>query len=150
LTFSFAERPQKVVKRTFEFEKLVNRRGIFIFEFIGNGISSRAIIKKGFLTLTHRATVNGMFLYILDENQNILKSQRTGVWIQSQFYKCEESGTIIIPYRNEPYEGPVILVHENFAEIFDLQIPQELYILGFYLSMNLREVGCIRQFCHLS
>jgi len=38
-----------IVKRhEFKFEKLAKiERGIFIIEFIGNGITSRAIIRKG-------------------------------------------------------------------------------------------------------
>ena len=40
---------------------------MFIVEFIGNGVSARAVIKKGSLSLVHRSTIAGHLLYILDE-----------------------------------------------------------------------------------
>ena len=51
-THTFNDNPIVKKLRSFKFEQITQaKRGIFIIEFIGNGISSRAIIKKGRLKL---------------------------------------------------------------------------------------------------
>jgi len=44
---------------TFTFEHLKDKTGIFIIEMMGNGMSARAVIKKGSLSLVHRSTIAG-------------------------------------------------------------------------------------------
>jgi hypothetical protein len=45
--------------RDFTFSMFKDRRGLFIVEFVGNGISSRAVIYKGDLQLVYRSTIAG-------------------------------------------------------------------------------------------
>jgi hypothetical protein len=42
---------------------------MFVIEFIGNGKSSRAIIKKGALTLIKQPTPAGVFAYIVNHDR---------------------------------------------------------------------------------
>ena len=53
-------------RETFRFPQLVNKIGLFIVEFMGNGVSARAVVKKGRLSLVHRSTVAGHLCYIID------------------------------------------------------------------------------------
>lgn len=46
-------------RERFTFEKLKDRVGLFIVELMGNGVSARAVIKKGSLSLVHRSTIAG-------------------------------------------------------------------------------------------
>lgn len=43
----------------FTFDDIKGKIGLFIIEMIGNGMSARAIIKKGSLSLVHRSTIAG-------------------------------------------------------------------------------------------
>ena len=63
--FEFDELPQKKFRNVFDFPELDNRVGLFIIEFISNGFSSRAVIKKGSLSLITKATVAGHIAYVL-------------------------------------------------------------------------------------
>ncbi len=58
-------------RETFAFPQLNNRVGLFIVEFMGNGVSARAVIKKGSLSLVHRSTIAGHLAYVLDENKKV-------------------------------------------------------------------------------
>ena len=53
-------------REEFKLPQLNNKIGLFIVELIGNGVSARAVIKKGSLSLVHRSTVAGHLAYILD------------------------------------------------------------------------------------
>jgi hypothetical protein len=67
----FKEPAQKKFRQVFEFPQLDEKVGLFVIEFISNGYSSRAVIKKGSLSLIYKSTVAGQVGYILDENKQI-------------------------------------------------------------------------------
>ena len=66
--FEFDELPQKKFRSVFDFPELDNKVGLFIIEFISNGYSSRAVIKKGSLSLLVRSTVAGHVAYVLGKS----------------------------------------------------------------------------------
>ena len=78
-----------VVKRhEFKFEKLtLATRGVFIVEFIGNGITSRAIIRKGGLTFLEKRTISGHLITIISEDKQICtatQKDHTGIWLKGR------------------------------------------------------------------
>ena len=83
----------------------------------GNGKMSRAVIKKGSLSLIHRSTAAGHAAFIIDANRKICSSEKTGVWIKDKFYKAdlEKNGAILIPYGKSQESTKIIMIHEGFA-----------------------------------
>ena len=79
----------KIVDEQFVIDELKGKVGLFIVQLEGIGKMSRAIIKKGSLTFIHRDTAAGHIGYIIDADRNICKSDKTGVWIDKKFYKCD-------------------------------------------------------------
>ena len=67
-------------------------------ELIGNGLSSRAIIKKGRLTIVDKITPAGSLFFILDENLEICKGSNTGMYVEGKFHSSNEEGKIVIPF----------------------------------------------------
>jgi hypothetical protein len=82
-THEFKQATQKKIQHTFEFAQLDNRSGLFVIEFLGNGYSSRAVIKKGGLSIVHTPTIAGHIAYILDEDKNICYGDKTGVFLSN-------------------------------------------------------------------
>ena len=76
----------KITSHTFEFNELKGKVGLFIIEMQGNGKMSRAVVKKGSLSLIAKSTPAGHVAYIIDAERAICKSERTGVWINKKFY----------------------------------------------------------------
>ena len=118
-TYEFAELPQKKHRNNFEFPHLDNQVGVFIVEFIANGFSSRATIKKGTLSLIHKSTIAGQLAYIVNEDHQICNGEDTGIWYQNQFFKAdvEKGGRILIPYEKRQSRDQAILVHNGFAHL---------------------------------
>jgi hypothetical protein len=136
-TYSFNEKPQKLIRRQIELDNIPKRRGLFIIEMIGNGYSSRAIIQKGGLSLVTRATTKGLILFILDEKSEICKSETSGVWFMNNFYSTSiESGAILIPYMRETQSDNSIIVHDNFAELAYITVTEEKYDLQGFFHFN--------------
>ena len=59
----------KIVSHTFQFDELKGKVGLFIVEMQGNGMMSRAVVKKGSLSLIHKPTSEGHVGYIIDEDR---------------------------------------------------------------------------------
>lgn len=84
--FEYTHPPNKKFVETYTFNDLNGKPGLYIVEFIGNGMSARAIVKKGSLSLIHKPTVSGHLAYILDENKKICTGPKTGLWFDGEYY----------------------------------------------------------------
>jgi hypothetical protein len=128
-THEFKEPAQKKFRYVFEFPQLDDKIGLFVIEFISNGYSSRAVIKKGSLSLIYKSTVAGQVAYILDENKDICKTSNTGMWYKNSYYKAdtEKGGRIIIPYQKQESSGSAILIYDGFAQLAQFRQMAENY-----------------------
>ena len=127
---NYDEKPNILHKERWNFPSLAGKIGLFIIEFIGNGVSARAVIKKGSLSLVHRSTIAGHRIFILDENKDACTGERTGVWFDGQYFPAnKERGDIFIPYGKSTLTCPIIMVHNDFAQLANFTRKTESYEL---------------------
>ena len=106
----------KIVDKEIKIAHLTGKIGLFIIEIQGNGFMSRAIIKKGQLSLIQRSTPAGVVAYVLDTDKNICKAESTGVWMHNKLYKADrETGCIFLPFGKQAEPTSVVMIHEGFA-----------------------------------
>lgn len=134
--------PQHMKKtETLEFSELEGKVGLFIIEFIGNGKSARAVVKKGSLSLIHRSTVAGHMAYILDDDKKICSGPKTGLWLgNSKFYEAKPDGSIFIPYGPQNKATKVIMQHGDFAQLGDFNHKTETYEVKTKFLLNSESV----------
>ena len=132
----FNEKPQLLLEKKVSLTEIPKKRGLFVVEFIGNGHVSRAVIQRGNLKCIHKNTVNGKVAYILDEENNILKGDKVGMWIDNVWYpSIKDTGAILIPYSING--NTFILKYEDFCCLEkDIYIPDEEYKLEGYFIIN--------------
>ncbi len=125
--------PFKRVTKRFEFPEL-NKKGVYIIDFIGAGKSSRALIHKGKLRTLSTTGPNGQVLTILDETKKVIKD--AVVWLGGQEYKAEKDGTITLPYSNGPGNRAVVISHQGFSSLDRINHRAESYELqaGFHID----------------
>jgi hypothetical protein len=133
-SYDFDETALQRVRRTFEFPELKGKRGIWVIELIGNGRSSRALVRKGGLQYLSRNTLAGTDFTVLDENNE--KVENAAVWIGSRKYMADEQGHIIVPFSTNPQNVPVVLTDGDFASLDTFQHPAENYQFeaGFHVD----------------
>ena len=68
LSFTYSQSSYIKHKELFKFPSLQNKRGIFVIDFIGNGKSSRALIRQGQLHYKEIVTCNGHVFSFYNEN----------------------------------------------------------------------------------
>jgi hypothetical protein len=135
LSFDYEESPFKRVVRTFQFAQLNAARGVWVVEFIGNGKSSRALIRRGNLQYLTRTSTAGNVLRILDDKRQSIPG--AFAWLNGKRYDQNEDGEVVIPFSNNPGTQQVILGDgQGFASLENLQLLGEQYGLaaGFYID----------------
>ncbi|MEM7387150.1 MAG: hypothetical protein AAF514_19600, partial [Verrucomicrobiota bacterium] len=133
-THEFEEPPLRRVSREFQFPELSGKRGIWMIEFIGNGKSSRALIRKGQLHLLTRTSPDGEVIYVLNE-KNALVPGATG-WLGGHSFKADDEGKFVVPFSTAGGQTSLILQDATgFASLENLKLPGETYGFqaGFYL-----------------
>ena len=84
------------------------------------------VIRKGRLAYIEHQTVAGQLFTIVDEEANICKGDRTGLWVKERFYKADEQGRILVPYSSTQSEEAV-LVHNDYAELSNIELKAESF-----------------------
>lgn len=104
--FTYDAPPLRRVRRSFTFPE-IDKPGVFIVEFIGNGKSSRALVRKGKLHFVEQATAAGHEFTLFDENRE--KCADAALWLSGHEYKSDADGVITVPYSTNPGEQTIIL-----------------------------------------
>ena len=133
LTFDYEVGPYQRVARSFEFPQLNAERGVWVVEFIGNGKSSRALIRRGNLQYITRSSTAGNVIRILDDERQAVPGAYA--WLNGKRFDQDEDGEVTIPFSNQPGGHKLILADgKGFAALETLSLQGEVYALaaGFY------------------
>ncbi|QTA85345.1 hypothetical protein [Desulfonema magnum] len=128
---TYEEPPLRRIRRSFEFPQM-NTPGVFVVEFIGNGKSSRAVIRKGKFYVTDKIGPAGHELTVRDEMNQ--KRKQASVWLAGRDFTPDEEGVIIIPFSNNPGLETIIVKDKDFCSLASFDHMSENYRMqaGFY------------------
>lgn len=130
-TYSYNDAPLRRIARRFEFPQL-NKPGVYVIDFIGNGRSSRALIRKGRLRHLVRTNSAGQNFMILDDQSRQVKDAT--VWLSGHEYTPSETGTITVPFSTAPGPQAIIISRGDFSSLEHFQHDAERYelVAGIY------------------
>ncbi|CAD8117145.1 unnamed protein product [Paramecium sonneborni] len=129
INFTYDYPPIKKVIKEFSFESIQKiERGSFIIEFIGNGLSCRAIIEKGRLCLHQTIVAAGYKYEIFDEKFEKLYDDQICIWIEQNVYKLVK-GEIIIPFPKTETQEQAIIQFGDFYQKENLNLYPERFNL---------------------
>jgi hypothetical protein len=135
--FTYTQKKHHRHFEEFSFEEIQTKaRGVFIVEFVGGGMSSRAIVKKGSLTPLISPHSQGYQVYIVDEAKKIVKGKKTGLIIDNKFHAVREEGYVLLPFNETSINPQVILTHDGFSSLSSLSMPAESYTLQSEILFN--------------
>ncbi|MFO0805957.1 MAG: hypothetical protein U0791_22865 [Gemmataceae bacterium] len=104
--------PLRRVSKSFEFPQLT-KPGVYVIDFIGNGKSSRALIRKGRLKPLVATGTAGQNITVVDESNKPVPEAT--VWMAGVEYKCNKDGKAILPFTAQPGRRPVVLSRGEFS-----------------------------------
>ena len=132
-TFEYQDPPLRRIKRHFEFPQCEGP-GVYVIDFIGNGRSSRALVRKGKLRHLVRTSTAGHVFTVMDEANN--KLDDASLWLGGQKYKTDKDGLITVPFSNQPGRRPIILSSGGFSSLAHFSHAAEAYklVCGIYVD----------------
>ena len=132
-TQTYDEPPVRRVKRHFEFPAL-DKRGVYVIDFIGNGRSSRAVIRKGRLHFVMHTDVSGHVFTVLDSENEIVPNAE--LWLGGQKYTADKNHHIAVPFTANAKQQPIILCADGFCSLTRFPHQEETYRLeaGFFVD----------------
>lgn len=134
LQYEYNEPDHKAVFREYSFPSLDGRSGVFVLEFVGSGLSRRAVVYKGRLNAVERQTVAGHHVTIM--NEKFEKVADAKLWMSGNLYTPDADGDIIVPYSTSgsSYRTAVIYAGADessgsppFADLFSFTHAGENY-----------------------
>jgi len=118
---------------TFTFSE-INKPGIFVIDFIGNGKNSRAIIRKGKLFFTESIGTQGHEFKIFDEKHR--RKKNAVIKLEGYEFMPDNKGIITIPYTTKPVYQQIIIQDNHFCSFSGFDHLSEEYemTVGFYVD----------------
>ena len=139
LTFEYDEPAARRVVREFEFPKLEGR-GVYVIDFIGNGKSSRAIIRKGQYSGLKQIVFSGHEFTVIDENGDPVVDAE--LIVGGQVYTAKENAEgkrtnkIVVPFSTQPGMQNVIIRKDGFCSLEKFNHRNETYTLTAGLHVD--------------
>jgi hypothetical protein len=125
-THPSADPPLRRTARTFEFPQLT-KPGVYVIDFIGNGKSSRALVRKGRLRPLVETGTAGQTITVVDEQNRPVPG--AGVWLANQEYRCNKDGRAVVPFTAQPGRRAVVLSRGEFCCLDTIEHQPEGYRL---------------------
>ena len=132
-TYDYDEAPLRRVRRRFDFAALT-RPGVYVVEFVGNGRSSRALIRKGRLGFVERIGAAGHVFTVLDERKRVVTDAE--ILLAGHEYRADESGAIAVPFTANPGQQQILLRRGDVTtlESFYHQAERYSFTAGIYVD----------------
>jgi hypothetical protein len=125
-THEYEEPPLRRVVRHFEFPQLA-KNGVYVVDFIGNGKSSRVVVRKGALRFLQQVTSAGHLFTILDENnQQVMDAT---LWMHGREFTADKDGLILVPFSTDPGRVPIVVTHGELSALHQFDHQSENYSL---------------------
>ena len=105
-TYEYSEPPLRRATRHFDFPTL-DKAGVYVIDFIGNGRGSRALIRKGRLHYLSTTSPAGQVFTVLDEARQPVKD--AVLWFGGREYPPSADGTILVPFGAAVSQQPLVL-----------------------------------------
>ncbi len=132
-TTNYTDAPQRRIARKFDFPML-NKPGVYVVDFIGGGMSSRAVIRKGRLRPLVQTPRAGVVVGVADEAPRPGPTPRLGPGGRES--PADADGHIVVPFSTSPSTQPIVLATDAFACLDSLDHKAEAYQLaaGIYVD----------------
>ncbi len=126
VTHQYDAPPLRRTLRHFDFPGL-REPGVYVIDFIGNGKSSRVVVRKGRLHYLVRTSAAGQIFTVLDDR--LTKADDATLWMGGRLYTPADDGTIAVPFSTNPGRQPIILSRGNVSSLHFFQHQAEQYQL---------------------
>jgi len=113
-TFSYQSPPAIRQRHEFKFPQM-QKRGVYVVDFIAQGKSSRALIRKGRLHFSASVTPLGQQFTVTDESGKVVKD--ADLWVDGSLYEHDDDGKIMLPFSTQPGIAKAVVTQGDFSSL---------------------------------
>lgn len=117
-TYDYGDPALRRVRRSFDLPML-REPGTYVVEFVGNGISSRAVIHKGGLRHVERTIAAGHAFRIYDDRGQLQKDAI--LWFGGHEYAADDAGDILVPFSSKGGTKRAVMRVGNRSELITFE-----------------------------
>ena len=137
--YEYDEPPIRRVRRTLEPEG-IDGPGMWLVELVGDGKSTRALVRKGQLYFTEEQGAGGHVFRVYDQDHDARRDAR--LIIDEREYRPDENGRIVVSYTaDEPKSSPVVVIDGDRASLGRFLHRQEVYQLDARFHVEAEMLG---------
>lgn len=136
--------PFQLCKTNIVLEKVPAKLGLFVVDLEGEGVVSRAVIRKGQIACVDSLTEAGQRLSFYDATGRPLGiANNMQLWVRGKPCPLSEGNTAFLEYSSSEEQGVIIASIENYAERLNLSFHEEKYdfSVGFLFNEESFTVG---------
>ena len=130
-TYEYDDAPLLRKERTFGLEQMQGA-GVYVVDFIGNGISSRALVRKGRLDFYVENTLFGQRFVVFDQAGNPVANAK--ILVGGKEYLPNAEGDLMVPYSTQP--GPETVVVSQQLNAVETDAGNVLATLGQFQHLS--------------
>jgi len=105
----------------------IAKAGVYVIELIGNGVSSRALVRKGQLRFTSRVSSAGHAFRVFDEAGKPVPDAT--LWTAGREYSPNKNGQIVVPFAGSRRQQKLLLIRDAAATLWEWTQLAESYNL---------------------
>jgi len=109
--------PLRSTVEKIELKCLAGRRGVFIVDLVGNGLTTRALIRKGelrYIADQEKQNASGYVFRVFNEDNEILSKPK--IWMDGKDYYGDDEGRVLIPFATDCTNDNELIILENASE----------------------------------
>lgn len=137
LVLRFDEPPVRRHRRRIDLP-MCRRAGTYVIDLIGNGMSSRAVIRKGRLRHVSRVGAAGRVVTIFDDQGRLRADARA--WIGDREYVPDANGSFVVPFAAAQTTTPMLLSCGDLATVDEIELVEESYQLDLDLHLDRQQL----------
>jgi len=103
-----------------------NKPSVYIVDFRGEGLSSRAVIRRGSIVALQKLTLTGVEIRFYQEDSTPI--EELYVWCNNKRIHVKDKH--IIPYTSARQSVRLVAIKDDFAELINVTVPAEEYKLN--------------------
>ena len=125
--YTYDAPPIQRVRRSYAFE-MMDKPGVYVVDLIGNGKSSRALIRKGTLRFSQRMGAAGHVFKVFNDRGELLP--QATLLMDNREYRPHADGAIVVPYTARPRSRQALLCCGRLTSVISFQHLGETYRLS--------------------
>jgi hypothetical protein len=123
----------QVIEQELLVDKIPKTCGFYIVELVGEGITSRAVIRKGAIACFESSHIDGKLLKFYDELGSPINNIK--VWVNGRSEVLADA-EYLVPFSKKGDSLKVLAVRDTYAETFSIYLDQEIYSFEVGLIYN--------------